>query len=107
VPRPERALEVGAHVYLRPPTPRDRQAIVALNRASRAFHRGWVAPPTDPAAFALWMTRSRQPNVACFLVCRVADDAIAGVFVLSEIVRGKFQSAYLGYYAGRVHAGQS
>lgn len=104
--RPEGALEVGEQVYLRPPTTRDRPAIVALNRASRAFHRGWVAPPTDAGAFARWMTRSRQPNVACLLVCRLADDAITGVYVLSEIVRGKFQSAYLGYYAARAYAGQ-
>ncbi len=33
------------------------------------------------------------------LVCRREDDAIVGVIVLSEIVHGFFQSAYLGYYA--------
>ena len=80
--------------------------IVALNRASRRLHRGWVTPPTDSAAFARWMTRCRRPNVRCFLVCRRTDGAIAGVFVLSEIVRGRFHSAYLGYYAEQPHAGQ-
>ena len=34
------------------------------------------------------------------------DDAPVGVFNLSEIVRGAFQSAYLGYYAFAPHAGQ-
>ena len=103
---PGRALEVGEQVFLRQPTTRDGPAIVALNRASRAFHRGWVTPPTDSAAFARWMTRCRQENVRCFLVCRLADGAIAGFFILSEIVRGKFQSAYLGYYAARSYAGK-
>jgi ribosomal-protein-alanine N-acetyltransferase len=40
------------------------------------------------------------------LVCRRADGAIVGVVNVSEIVRAAFQSAYLGYYAFRPHAGQ-
>jgi len=39
------------------------------------------------------------------LVCRCDNDAIVGVFNLGEIVRGLFQSAYLGYYAFSPHAG--
>lgn len=100
------ALEVGKRVCIREPVHRDGPVIVALNRASRGLHRGWVTPPTDSAAFARWMTRCRRPNVRCFLVCRRTDDAIAGVFVLSEIVRGMFHSAYLGYYAEQPHVGQ-
>ncbi len=34
------------------------------------------------------------------------DDALIGVFILSEIVRGCFQSAYLGYYGHASHAGK-
>ena len=34
------------------------------------------------------------------------DDALVGVFNFSEIVRGAFQSAYLGYFAFAPHAGQ-
>ena len=99
------ALEVGRDVFLREPSTGDRQQIVALNRISRAFHQGWVMPPTDSKAFATWITRCRQANVKCFLVCRHADGAIVGVFTLSQIVRGMFHSAYLGYYAGRPYAG--
>jgi [ribosomal protein S5]-alanine N-acetyltransferase len=101
-----KALEVGERVYLREPTSRDGPQIIGANRLSRAFHRGWVLPPTDSAAFARWIDRCRQPNVQCFLVYRLADDAILGVFILSEIVRGMFQSAYLGFYAEQPHAGQ-
>ena len=39
------------------------------------------------------------------LVCRSGDDAIVGVFNIGEIVRGLFQSAYIGYYAFAPHAG--
>jgi ribosomal-protein-alanine N-acetyltransferase len=106
VPKPKNALEVGDRVYLREPTTPDGPQIVAANRLSRALHRGWVLPPTDAEAFTRWMTRCRQPNVKCFLVCRLVDDAIVGVFVVSQIVRGMFQSAYLGYYAEQPSSGQ-
>jgi [ribosomal protein S5]-alanine N-acetyltransferase len=85
---------------------RDGPAMVALNRASRRLHRGWVTPPIDAPSFARWMTRCRQENVQCLLACRLGDGAIVGVFILSQIVRGMFQSAYLGYYAEQPHAGQ-
>ena len=52
------------------------------------------------------MTRCRLPNVKCILVCRLADGIIVGVFTLSQIVRGMFHSAYLGYYAERPYSGQ-
>ena len=51
---------------------------------------------------------ARDPACAThvgFLVCRCDDDAIVGVFNIGEIVRGAFQSAYLGYYAFAPHAG--
>jgi [ribosomal protein S5]-alanine N-acetyltransferase len=108
MPKPDlkRALEVGERVYLREPTTRDTQEITARNRASRSLHRGLVAPPTDAKAFAQWMIRVREPSVQCFLVCRLQDGAIAGVFILNQIVRRLFQSAYLGYYAEEPFAGQ-
>ena len=68
------------------------------------LHRGWVTPPTDAQAFAEWMRRCRQSAVQCFLVCRLDDGAIVGVFTLSQIVRRLFQSAYLGYYAHEPYA---
>ena len=40
------------------------------------------------------------------LACRNEDGAPVGVFNFSEIVRGAFCSAYLGYYALEPHAGQ-
>jgi len=108
VPKPDlgKALEVGERVYLREPTSRDQAEIVARNAASRALHRGLVTPPTNAKTYAEWMVRCRQPNVQCFLVCRIEDGAITGVFTLSQIVRRLFQSAYMGYYADRPFDGQ-
>ena len=100
-PNLSRALEVGERVYLREPSNRDEAEVIARNAASRRLHRGWVTPPTDAQAYVEWMARCRQPNVQCFLVCRLEDGAIAGVYTLSQIVRRLFQSAYMGYYAER------
>lgn len=103
----------GFSVYLRAPRNTDAPAFLAAVKASRKLHGVWVQPPTTPARFAEFVRRfgrfaTRDPLAAThlgFLVCRCDDDAIVGVFNLSEIVRGLFQSAYLGYYAFSPHAG--
>jgi ribosomal-protein-alanine N-acetyltransferase len=110
------AIEVrrrGARVYLRLPARADAPAFLAGVSASRHLHRGWVRPPSSQAAFAAYVARfagtgsrdlARATHLG-FLACRVDDDAPVGVFNLSEIVRGGFRSAYLGYYALAPHAG--
>jgi [ribosomal protein S5]-alanine N-acetyltransferase len=104
----------GARVYLCPPRQADGEAFLAAVRASRRLHGRWVLPPSTPAAYAAYVRRfgraaRRDPTRAThagFLVRRCDDDAIVGVFNLSEIVRGPFLSAYLGYYALAPHARQ-
>ena len=116
-PSPDPALETrrpGLRVYVRPPRRSDSQAFVSAVATSRAVHRHWVQPPATGAEYSLYVARfagprSRQPAHAThagFLVCRVTDDTPVGVFNLSEIVRGSFESAYLGYYGLSPHAGQ-
>ena len=89
---------------LRRPVASDRAELLRLNRASRGFHRGWVSPPLTAAAFDAFLGRSREPNAETRLICRRTDGAILGVVNVSQIVRGNFRSAYLGYYMGAPHA---
>lgn len=104
----------GARVYVRPPRRSDAPAFAAAVAASRGLHHPWVQPPAAAAAFAAYVARfagaqSRDPARATHVglfVCRVADDAHVGVVNLSEIVRGNFHSAYLGYYGLSPHVGQ-
>jgi ribosomal-protein-alanine N-acetyltransferase len=103
----------GRSVYLRRPRRADSAAFIAAVRASRALHGDWVRAPSSAAAFAAYLrrfagVRSQHANATHigFLVCRREDDLPIGVFNLSEIVRGAFRSAYLGYYALAPHAGQ-
>jgi [ribosomal protein S5]-alanine N-acetyltransferase len=48
----------------------------------------------------------KQDDFRAYLVCRNDTGAIAGVINISQIYRGPFQSAYLGFYAMEGHQGQ-
>ncbi len=65
--------------------------------ASRALHRPWSTPPTDLASFASLASRTERDDYDLQLVCLRAGGAITGYFALSQIFRGAFHNAYLGY----------
>jgi ribosomal-protein-alanine N-acetyltransferase len=97
----------GARVALRLLERSDREAFLALARESRELHRPWTYPPERADQFDDLFARSRRDDFACLVAVLVEDPReIAGVFTISQIVRGAFQSAYLGYYAHQRHAGQ-
>jgi ribosomal-protein-alanine N-acetyltransferase len=97
---------VGKKVFLRSPTRSDQAEFIALNRSSMRFHRGLVSPPTTPDQFADFLQRSNREDSVCLFICLVATDAIIGAVNLSQIFRGGFQNAYLGYYIGAPYAGR-
>jgi ribosomal-protein-alanine N-acetyltransferase len=103
------AIITGVNVYLRPPRLSDAKAFRAAVRASADLHRGWTSAPESPARFAAFVRRyagrGTQPTHAGFLVRR-DDDALVGVYNFSEITRGAFQSAFLGYFAFAPLAGR-
>jgi ribosomal-protein-alanine N-acetyltransferase len=96
----------GARVRLRVLDRADREEFLALARASRQLHRPWTYPPERADQFDDLFARSRRDDFVCLLAVTRQEDAIAGVFTISQIVRGAFQSAYLGYYANAAFAGQ-
>ena len=115
MPRPAPVTDVrrrGLRVYLRAPRRADAAPFLAAVRTSRRLHGRWVQPPSTAAGFAAYVARFargasdplRSTHVG-FVACRCDDDALVGVLNFSEIVRGAFQCAYLGYYAFAPHAG--
>jgi len=100
-----RVIEQGTRAYLRAPRASDRDEFVRLARASRGLHRPWVYAPETPGEFDAYLARCAESSERCFLVCRRSDDALAGVYNVSQISRGFFESAYLGYYAFAPAAG--
>lgn len=93
-------VRAGAQIFIRAPRPADRDEFLSLTRASVRFHRRWGSPPVTPEQFDEYLERCRRTNFVGLLACRREDDRVVGVFNLSEIVRGGFQSCYMGYYVG-------
>ncbi len=97
---PTSTVRTGRRVFIRPPARADAAAFLAAVRASRKLHASWVQGPRSPERYAAYAKRygGRLSTHAGFLVLRKDTGELAGVFNLSEIVRGGFQSAYLGYF---------
>jgi len=93
-------------VAVRTPTPADQDAFIAAMRASRALHRPWISMPETPEKYAAYVARAEDPRSEPFLACRIDDGAIVGFLNVSEIVRGPFKSAFLGYGGVAGYAGQ-
>ena len=93
-----------ARIRLADPRTGDRQEFIELVDASVHLHRPWTYPPADAASFRRMIERNRADNFYALLARRTEDDAIVGLFELSEVVRGSFQNAYLGYWVGEPFA---
>ena len=92
------------HIFLEAPSGRRRKEFLAAVVRSRDLHRHWVAPPHTTVEFDAYMARVKQPTHIAYWICTRSGD-LAGAIHISEIVRGSFQSGYLGYYAFAPHQG--
>lgn len=93
-------------VFLRHLAYGDRDEFLAMVHSSRELHRPWAYPPYRPDQFDELVARCTHDDSICLLACDRESRAIAGVFTVSQIVRGAFQSAFLGYYASAAFAGR-
>lgn len=85
-------------LQLREPSLEDGKAFIdAMNRSS-SLHQRWVNPAKSLADYNQYLQQNKQANQNANLLIANQND-IVGVFNLSEIVRGCFQNAYLGFYA--------
>jgi ribosomal-protein-alanine N-acetyltransferase len=100
------AIHTGSLVGLRHPKPQDESEYKALREVSRAALAPWEPIPDagmDPAssaAFAQLLGSADSERHQKALVFRLSDQCIVGYIGINEIVRGAFQSAYLGYWIG-------
>jgi ribosomal-protein-alanine N-acetyltransferase len=97
---------MAARVFVRPPAREDEREFLGAMRASRTLHRPWLYAPQTAEDFREYLVRAMRPTSEFFLACRLEDDALVGFLNLGEIVRGGFQSAYLGYGGVAAHAGR-
>jgi [ribosomal protein S5]-alanine N-acetyltransferase len=95
----------NARVLVRAPAPDDRAAYLDAMRSSRRLHGRWV-PPASDESFDRLLRSAEDERYEPGFVCRIEDGAIVGFININEIVRGLFQSAFLGYAAVAPYAGQ-
>jgi ribosomal-protein-alanine N-acetyltransferase len=92
-------------VCLEAPSRKREAEFLERVQKSQKLHRPWLKAPRTSEQYRELLTRSRSERQASFFVCTADTSALAGVINLNEIVRGLFQSAYLGYYAFEPFAG--
>ncbi len=83
----------------------DKEAFLKATVDSQSLHHPWVTPPRTSQQFDEYWQRFQQSNQKSYLACD-ASGTIVGVFNVSEIVRGAFQNAFLGFYGVRGFSGK-
>lgn len=99
-------MDDAREVRLRPVRASDRAELLERARASRDLHGDWIQPPTDDAGFDAYLRRASLDSVESLVASRPDDGSIVAVFTLSQIFRGAFQNAYLGFHAFVPFAGR-
>lgn len=72
---------------------------------SRELHHPWVSPASSAWQYNQRLKRYRDNSNISLLAIDENHELIACIN-LNEIVRGAFQSAYVGYFAFKPHAGK-
>ncbi len=100
------AVERGGLVFIRHVRRDDEKELLALKRASRELHEPWEpAPPPGqswygPRAFKRMLETTDTPASKRYLICRSDNESVVGVVTLSQIFRGPFDNAIMGYWTG-------
>ncbi|MBX7147384.1 MAG: GNAT family N-acetyltransferase [Alphaproteobacteria bacterium] len=85
------------NLILREPKLEDKNIFLSVMNESINLHHPWIRPPLDHDEFMLYLKRVSQDTHKSYLAFD-SNQNITGVFNISEIVRGHFHSAYLGFY---------
>jgi hypothetical protein len=79
-------------VTIREPQLSDEAVFLNAMQHSKTLHYPWVKAPVSAQEFKEYIERFKKENQKSYLVF-TEDNQIAGVFNISEIVHGLFQSA--------------
>ncbi len=100
------AVESGPLVFIRHVRKDDEREVLALKRASRDLHERWEpAPPPGqswygPRAFKRLLDSTDTAACKRYLICRADNEEVVGLVSLSQIFRGPFDNAIMGYWVG-------
>ncbi len=93
-------------VRLSRPSAEDFDEYSEVVRASHDLHRPWVFPEPDRVFYDRYLARCETDAFEGFFARDVPTGKIIGVFNLSQIFRGGFQNAFLGFWANVAFSGQ-
>ena len=93
------------NISIREPKLSDANNFITAIQNSQQLHAPWVSAPVTLDEYQNYLLRFQQGHAKSYLSL-VDNTYIAGVFNISEIVLGCFQSAYLGFYATQNFAGK-
>ena len=96
----------SVRVYLEAASRQREAEFLKRVKASQRLHKPWLTAPHTPELFRDLVKRSKSESQESFFVCLIETGELVGVINLSQIVRGLFQSAYMGYYAFTPFAGE-
>jgi ribosomal-protein-alanine N-acetyltransferase len=97
---------LSERLTLASPSEQLREQVLKAMRLSRDFQRPWVYPPTTNAAYDLLLKRHAGDDFEAFLFLRRDNGELVGSCNLSQIFRGNFKNAYMGFAAVAGHARQ-
>jgi [ribosomal protein S5]-alanine N-acetyltransferase len=97
---------VASDVTLSTPSAADADEFIAAAVDSKSVLLPWVDPADTAERFAAYLRRAAREDHACYLVRHGGCGALVGFVNVNSIVRGSFQSGYLGYGGFASHAGR-
>lgn len=89
----------SGRVVLRRLAREDQEEYTALARASAELHNPWIYAPTTPAEFDSYLERFDHVASEGTVICARESGAITGFVNISEIIRGPYLRASVGYGA--------
>jgi ribosomal-protein-alanine N-acetyltransferase len=96
----------SVRITLRRLTCEDRDEFVELVNTSADFLHPWVYLPGTVAEFDKYLKRFDGKAAECIVICDRESGIIAGSVSVSDIMRGPYQRATLGYNAFAPSAGR-
>jgi [ribosomal protein S5]-alanine N-acetyltransferase len=95
---------VASNVTLSKPSAADADEFIAATRESKSVLLPWVDPADTAERFAAYLQRAAREDHACYLVRHHDCGHLVGFVNINSILRGGFQSGYLGYGGFVSHA---
>lgn len=97
---------MNAAVVVSAPSPGDADEFIAAVRVSKSDLLPWVDPADTAERFAAYLARAAREDHECFLIRHRACAELVGFVNINSILRGAFQSGYLGYAGFASHSGR-